>query len=121
MTMAERDGLKSTNKDEGAYFVKIEEGKTLAGIKPERKWLTCAVVFPKAPSPGEFKSAALVQTLVQIDKLRVRKLDVTVSAYSGDKNNPATWLQAKSANGKYLFLEYKKESGAITASWESRT
>lgn len=114
MTMAEHDGTKTTVTDTGRYFLKLEENKTLPGIKPERKWLTCSIVFAAKPSADEFKSAAFAE----IDKLKVRGLDISAYAYVGDKSDPASWQQVRAPNGKYMVVEYKKDSGSVKPNWD---
>jgi hypothetical protein len=114
MRKAEYDGIKSTATDAGRYFLKLEENKTYRGIKPERKWLTCSVVFASQPSAEEFKSIAVTE----IEKLKGRELDISVYAFVGDKTNEASWSQLKSSNGKYMVVEFKKDSGSVTTNWD---
>ncbi len=113
LTMNEREGLKNTSKDEGSYFVKVDEGKTATGIRPERKWLTCKIVFAQSPSSEQVTSAATAE----IEKLKGRQLDVTIYAYTGDKTNMITWRQVRASNGKYMLVEYNKQSGSSKSNW----
>ncbi len=113
-TEAERYGNQSTATDMGRYFAKVETNRTVPGITPERQWFTCSLVFPDTPSADEFKAAAVSQ----IQNLQSRGLDATVYAYTGDKGNPASWKQVQARNGKYMVVEYKRDSGSITTNFD---
>jgi len=112
-TMDERRGVRVTTGGTADYFLKVEEDKTLAGIVPEHKWLTCQLVFATSPSGDKFKEAASAE----IAKLKDRQLDITLYAFVGDKSNPTTWLQVKADNGKYMKMDYKTASGSVTTNW----
>jgi hypothetical protein len=113
MTMDERRGVKVTTGGTADYFLKVEEDKTLAGIVPEHKWLTCHLVFASSPSGDKFKEAASAE----IAKLKGRQLDITLYAFVGDKSNPTTWEQVKADNGKYMNVDYKTTSDSVTTNW----
>ncbi len=113
LTMRERDGLKTTEQDQGEYLVQVEENKTATGIKPARRWLTVAIVFPKSPSENEVKIAAVRE----IENLKARQLDAKVFIHTGERANKITWRQTPAPNGKFMLVEYKNASGVIAPNW----
>lgn len=113
LTMDERSGLQATEGDEGAYYVRVEEGRTFEGITPVRRWYYASIVFPDEPSVTEVRAAVLKE----IDKLKSRELDVTVFIYIGDKSNKITWEQVKTTNGKFMVVEYVATTGEISPNW----
>jgi hypothetical protein len=109
MTMDEYDGVKKSGKDAGAYFIETKEEKTLAGIKPERKWLSLTLVFPKAPPTQQAYEAAVAEA----EKAAEKGIDVKVYVSVGDKGTPTSWNQLKDPSGGFVFVEYQASSKTI--------
>jgi hypothetical protein len=108
-TLREHEGLKTFNQDRAGYFSKIEEDSTAEGITPVRKWLDVSVVFPNGLTTDQFRSAATAE----INRLKGRHVDITVYAYTGDKENTASWEQVKSPSGHYMEADYIVADGSI--------
>jgi len=113
-TMDERSGLQTRERDEGTYFVRVEDSRTAEGITPARKWYTASIVFPNEPSGRELKAAVLKE----IEKLKPRGLDVNAHIYTGDKSNKITWKQMKAPKGKFKAVDYVAATGEISPSWD---
>lgn len=109
MTMDEFRGLKSSGQDGGAYYVETEEDKTLQGIKPERRWLSLTLVFPKAPTIQQAYDAALAEA----KKAAQRGLDASVYVSVGDKATRTSWRQLRDPSGGYVFVEYQASTKTI--------
>ncbi len=92
------------------YFVEAEEQKTFPGIKPERKWLTVTIIFPKQPSPG----VAYDSIIAEVAKLVPRGIDITVYVSTGNKNQKASWQQMRDTDGANIFADYKASSKQLT-------
>jgi hypothetical protein len=50
VTFEEYRGVTTTSSATSTYFVEVKEQKTFAGIRPEKKWLSVTIVFPKQPT-----------------------------------------------------------------------
>ena len=112
LTMRERDGLQATERDQGTYFVRVEDSKTI--VKPVRKWHVASIVFPSKPSGTEARAAVLKE----IEKLKPSGLDVSVYVYTGDKSNKITWKQIQAPNGNFMAVEYVARTGKISPNWD---
>ena len=103
LTKDERNGVRTTEGDEGTYYVRVEE----------RQWYNTFIVFPNEPSGTEVK----VAVLKGIEKLKPRGLDVIVYIYTGNKSNKITWRQIKAPNDNFMEVEYVATSGEISPNW----
>jgi len=102
MTFDEYEGVKITTSSTSNYFVEVREEKTLAGIKPERKWLDVTIVFSKQPT----RDVAYEAIVAEIQKLSARGLDVNAYVSVGDRRVKTSWKQMRDKDGAYLFAEY---------------
>jgi DNA-directed RNA polymerase subunit RPC12/RpoP len=102
MTLDESRGVKTTGFDVGAYYVAVREDKTLAGIKPERKWLSLSIVFPSTPSVQEATDAAIAE----IENRLAQGLDIDAFVKVGDKGVKTSWKQMPDPAGGLLFFRY---------------
>jgi hypothetical protein len=103
MTLDESRGVKTTAADTGSYYVELKEDGTLAGIKPERKWLSLSIVFPRQPTAQQALDAALAE----IQKHASRGLDINAAPKVGDKNVKTSWQQMRDPNGGFFFFRYR--------------
>jgi len=110
MTMDEYSGVKRATSSGNAYFVEVEDGQTLPGITPARKWLSVTIVFPKKPS----RAAAYDAILAETQKLAGRGLDVDVYVSTGNQKEKTTWEQMKDTDGGYVFANYKAANRQIS-------
>ena len=110
MTADEWHGVKTTNLENANYFVEVQEQKTLEGIKPEKKWLTITMVFPKKPS----REAAYGAIYTEIQKLLPRGLDLNAYVSVGNKKVKTSWKQVKDNDGAYIFAEYEVATKKLT-------
>lgn len=106
MTFDEYRGVKTTTSGTGSYFVEVQEDKTLAGIKPERRWLSVTIVFPKQPTRDVAYDAIIAET----QKLAPRGMDVNVYVSVGDQKVKTSWKQMRDKDGAYVFAEYDAAS-----------
>src|SRR5438094_5449061 len=81
MTLEEARGVKTTITDAVGYSVKVSEEQTLAGIKPERKWLTISLIYPTPPPLEE----AYISMQSEIEKNVSRGMDIDAYVKIGDK------------------------------------
>lgn len=102
VTFDEYRGIKTTTSTTGSYFVEVQEDKTLAGIKPERKWLSVTIVFPKQPT----RDAAYDTIIAETQKLAAKGLDVDLYVSVGDQKVKTSWRQMRDKDGAYVFAEY---------------
>jgi hypothetical protein len=102
MTLDESRGVKTSGLDVGAYYVAVREDKTLAGIKPERKWLSLSIVFPSTPSVQEATDAAIAE----IEKRLAQGLDIDANVEVGDKGVKTSWQQMPDPAGGLLAFRY---------------
>ncbi len=114
LTMDERDGLQAKESDEGPYSVRVEDGKTITSITPERRWHYVYIVFADEPSAREVD----VAVAKEIEKLKRRGLDITAFVYVGDKSNKMTWKQIEVPNGNFMCVEYSAATGEVEYNWE---
>jgi hypothetical protein len=110
MTFDEYRGVKTTTSSTSNYLVEIQEEKTFAGIKPERKWLDVTIVFPKQPT----REAAYEALVAETQKLAARGLDVDVYVSVGDQKVKTSWKQMRDKDGAYVFAEYDAATKKIT-------
>jgi hypothetical protein len=108
-----RKGLQTTERNEGTYYVRVEDHRTLEGITPVRMLYSVSIVFPNEPSETKVKSAVLKE----IEKLKPRGLDVNIYIYKGDKSNKITWEQAQAPNGNFMAVDYVAAVGEISPNW----
>ncbi|MCH8315394.1 MAG: hypothetical protein IIA64_05425 [Planctomycetes bacterium] len=113
LTMDERLGLQATERDEGTYYVRVEDSRTARSIRPVRKWYNASIVFPNDPSGTEVNAAVLKE----IEKLKPRGLDVNVYIYTGNKFNKITWKQIKAPNDNFMVVTYVATTGEISPNW----
>jgi len=109
MTFDEYRGVKRTTSGTSGYFVEVEEKKTLAGIKPERKWLSLTIVFSKEPT----RTVAYEAIFAEIEKLATRGLDINAYVSVGDQKVKTSWHQMRDSDDAYVFAEYKSTSKGI--------
>lgn len=109
MTMDEYRGIKSSGQDAGAYYVETKEDKTFEGIKPERRWLTLTLVFPKTPAIQH----AYDDAVAEAEKAAQGGLDVNVYVSVGDKGKRTSWRQLRDPSGGYVFVEYSADTKTI--------
>jgi len=102
MTLDESRGVKTAGFDVGAYYVAVREDKTLAGIKPERKWLSLSIVFPSTPSVQEATDAAIAE----IENRLAQGLDIDAYVKVGDKGVKTSWQQMPDPAGGLLAFRY---------------
>jgi hypothetical protein len=102
MTLDESRGVKSTGFDLGAYYITVREDKTVAGIKPERKWLSLSLIFPSTPSVQRATEAAIGEIGTRL----AQGLDINVSVMVGDKNVKTSWKQMPDPAGGFLDFRY---------------
>jgi hypothetical protein len=110
MTYDEYSGVKRTSARGNGYFVEIEEGKTVAGIAPQRKWLSVTVVFSKKPS----RQAAYDAIFTEVQKLAARGLDANVYVSVGNSKEKTSWVQMRDTDGGYVFANYKAATKQIS-------
>jgi hypothetical protein len=109
MTLDESRGLKTTAVDNGTYYVELKEDRTLAGIKPERKWLRLSTVFPHQPSPQQILDAAIAE----IQRYAALGVDIDVAPKVGDKNVETSWQQVRDPNGGFYYFRYTASDRTI--------
>lgn len=109
MTLDEFRGIKSSGQDTGAYYVEIEEDKTLEGIKPEKRWLTLTLVFSEAPAIQQAYDAAVAEA----EKVARRGLDANIYVSVGNKTIRTSWRQLQDPSGGYVFVEYQADTKTI--------
>jgi hypothetical protein len=102
MTLAESRGVKTAGFDVGAYYVAVAEDKTLAGIKPERKWLSLSIVFPSTPSVQAATDAAIAE----IESRVAQGLDIDAYVKVGNKGVKTSWQQMPDPAGGLLAFRY---------------
>jgi len=102
MTLDESRGVKTAGFDVGAYYVAVREDKTLAGIKPERKWLSLSIVFPSTPPVQEATDAAIAE----IENRLAQGLDIDAYVKVGDKGVKTSWQQMPDPAGGLLAFRY---------------
>ncbi len=89
--------------DSENYYMQIVESKTLAGIKPERKWLSISIVFPIQP---EIDKAAAI-AIAEIEKRVALGIDINLYLRVGDKKNKFSWQQIKNSDQPgYVWFSY---------------
>lgn len=110
MSFDEYRGVTTTTSSTSTYFVEVQEEKTLAGIKPERTWLSVTIVFPKQPA----REAAYDAIAAETQKLAARGLDVNAYVSVGDKKVKTSWNQMRDTDGAYVFAEYDAGSKKLT-------
>lgn len=106
MSYDEYRGVKTTTSSTSSYFVEVQEEKTLTGIKPERKWLSMTIVFPKEPTVDAAYNAIVAET----QKLAARGLDVDAYVSVGDQKVKTSWKQMRDRDGAYVFAAYDAAS-----------
>ncbi len=102
VTLEESRGVKTTAVDAGAYYAELKEDGTLAGIKPERKWLSLSIVFPTQPSAQQ----AIDSAVSEIQKHTTRGFDINAAPKIGDKNVKTSWQQIRDPNGGFFYFRY---------------
>jgi len=98
--------VKTTITDAAGYSVKVSEEKTLAGIKPERKWLTISLIYP-TPPPLE---QAYTSMQSEIEKNVSRGMDIDAYVKIGDKGVKTSQRQMDDPTGGYVFMKYDAPS-----------
>ena len=106
MTLEEARGVKTTITDAAGCSVKVSEEKTLAGIKPERKWLTISLIYP-TPPPLE---QAYTSMQSEIGKNVSRGMDIDAYVKIGDKGVKTSQRQMDDPTGGYVFMRYDAPS-----------
>jgi hypothetical protein len=91
------------------YSVRIQDGKTLEGVKPQRRWLTLQVIFLSEPTIPEAYKAAIEE----IKKVTNQGLDATAYVYVGDKEKETARTQMKDPTGGCVFVRYISENRKI--------
>lgn len=109
LTMDEYSGVKRATSSGNGYFVEVEDGQTLPGITPARKWLSVTLVFPRKPS----RQAAYDAIYAEAQKLAGRGLDVDVYVSIGNQKVKTSWEQMKDTDGGYVFANYKAASKQV--------
>lgn len=104
LTYEEYRGTKKHRIDMGSYVLSVEERKRL--VRPEEKYLSVKVVFPKKPSRDKAYKA-MIET---VNKYKGRNLEISLYVYVGDKNNERSWRQIKDTDGSYMFANYEPKS-----------
>jgi hypothetical protein len=113
VTEAEHRGEKLTVIDSSDYYMLIIESKTLAGIKPERKWLTISIVFPTQPATEKASTIAIAE----IEKRSGLGININLYLKVGDKNNKFSWQQIKNLeDGGFLWFSYDSSKRTISSS-----
>jgi len=102
MTLEEARGVKTTITDAAGYSVKVSEEKTLAGIKPEQKWLTISLIYP-TPPPLE---QAYTSMQSEIEKNVSKGMDINAYVKIGDKGVKTSQRQMDDPTGGYVFMNY---------------
>ena len=102
MTLDESRGVKTTVTDAADYSVRVSEEKTLAGIKPERKWLTIALIYPTPPSLEQ----AYASMQSEIEKNVSKGMDINAYVKIGDKGVKTSQRQMDDRAGGYVFMKY---------------
>lgn len=110
LTMDEYRGVKTTTSSVGAYFVEVQEERTLAGIKPERKWLSLTIVFAKTPA----EEVAYDAIIKEVQKLIGKGLDVDAYVRIGDRAVKTSWQQMRAKDGAFVFAEDDAASKSLT-------
>jgi hypothetical protein len=110
VTFDEYHGVQTSTSSTASYFVEVQEDKTLAGIKPEKKWLSVTIVF----SPQPTRDAAYNAIAAETQKLAARGLDINVYVSVGNPKIKTSWMQMKDKDGAYVFAEYDAASKRIT-------
>jgi len=106
VTYEEYRGVKTSVTSSGNYFIEIQEEKTLEGIKPEKKWLSITIVFPKKPS----QQTAYDAIITEAQKLDAKGLDMNLYVSVGDKNAKTSWKQIRDTDGTYIAADYDAAS-----------
>lgn len=102
VTFNEYLGVKTSMSGTASYLVQVQEDKTLTGIKPERKWLSVTIVFPKAPTQDVAYDAIISET----QKLVAKGLDIHLYVSVGNPKVKTSWRQMRDKDGAYVFAEY---------------
>jgi hypothetical protein len=110
VTFDDYRGVKTSTSNTGSYFVEVQEEKTLAGIKPEKKWLSVTIVFPKQPTQDAAYDAIAVET----QKFATRGMDIAVYVSVGNPKVKTSWKQMKDRDGAYVFAEYDAVNKKLT-------
>lgn len=101
---------KRTVSSGSGYVVEVSEEKTIAGISPQRNWLSVTIVFPNKPS----RSVAYDAIFAETQKLAGRGLDVDVYVSIGNQKEKTSWQQMKDTDGGYVFVGYKAATRQIS-------
>lgn len=109
MKFDESRGVKTATTDTGAYYVELKEDGTLAGIKPERKWLSLSIVFPNQPTAIQ----ALDAFVLEIHKHAARGLDMNAAPMVGDKTDKTSWQQMQDPNGGFFYFRFTSADRTI--------
>lgn len=109
MTFDQYQGVKTSTSTTSNYFVEVQEKKTLAGIKPEKKWFSVTIVFPKQPT----QDAAYHAIAVETQKLAAKGMDINAYMNVGDPKVKTSWKQMKDRDGAYVFANYDAASKKI--------
>ncbi len=110
LTFDEYRGVKTATSSTSNYFVEVQEENTFPGIKPERKWLSVMIVFPKQPT----RDAAYDAIFAETQKLAVRGLDINAYVSVGNQKVKTSWKQMRDSDGAYVFAEYDAMSKKLT-------
>ena len=110
MTIEEARGVKTTITDAAGYSVKVSEEKTLAGVKPERRWLTISLIYP-TPPPLEQAYRSMQS---EIEKNVPRGMDINAYVNIGDKGVKTSQRQMHDPSGGYVFMTYDAASNKLS-------
>ena len=110
MTLEEVRGVKTTITDAAGYSVKVSEEKTLAGVKPERRWLTISLIYP-TPPPLEQAYRSMQS---EIEKNVPRGMDINAYVNIGDKGVKTSQRQMHDPSGGYVFMTYDAASNKLS-------
>jgi hypothetical protein len=110
MTLEDARGVKTTITDAAGYSVKVSEEKTLAGIKPERKWLTISLIYPRLPPLEQ----AYTSMQSEIEKNVSRGIDIDAYVKIGDKGVKTSQRQMDDPTGGYVFMNYNASSKKLS-------
>lgn len=110
-TWNERQGIKTTSRQDAEFLVQYEETPILT--RPGEKFATVKVLFMTAPPREKAYEAILVELKKAVSGQR-KKLRTSVYAFVGDRANPAGQKQIMDDDGAYIFAEYDPVTGQIT-------
>ena len=105
LTLAEDGGRATQRTDLGKYLLEIRDGKTMEGIKPEKKWLDASFVFPSRPTDAE------IYKVVTDELHKHRGIEVNVTVYTGDKANGMSWQQIDDQDGNKMHVTVSPTGG----------